>query len=164
MVRTYTKSIYFVFRMKGIASPTEAAALGAAAAAVLCIFYRQFNWEVFSGALRITVRITAMIMLIVAGGTMFTGAFAANGGAKLVQMLTSDLGLGSTGTIILFLGIVFLLGFVLDMWSRHREVLRALAAGQQDASTQQADDKRLTHENTPFLHAPYRRPSRLGPP
>jgi tripartite ATP-independent transporter DctM subunit len=100
--------------MKGIASPTEAAALGAAAAAVLCIFYRQFNWEVFSGALRITVRITAMIMLIVAGGTMFTGAFAANGGAKLVQMLTSDLGLGSTGTIILFLGIVFLLGFVLD--------------------------------------------------
>lgn len=100
--------------MKGIASPTEAAALGAAAAAILCVFYRQFNWTVLSSSLRITVRITAMIMLIVAGGIMFTGAFAANGGAKLVQMVTSDLGLGTVGTIVLFLSIVFVLGFVLD--------------------------------------------------
>ena len=69
-----------------LAAALPLAPWAAAAAAVLCIFYRQFNWEVFSGALRITVRITAMIMLIVAGGTMFTGAFAANGGAKLVQI------------------------------------------------------------------------------
>ncbi len=38
--------------------------------------------------------------------------------------------------------------------------IHRLAAGQQDASTQQADDKRLTHENTPYPHAPYPRPSR----
>jgi hypothetical protein len=37
-----------------------------------------------------------------------------------------------------------------------------LTAGQQDASTQQADDKRLTHENTPIHIAAYPRPSRHG--
>src|SRR3546814_10431241 len=61
-----------------------------------------------------TVRISAMILLIVAGGLMFTGIFAANGGGRLIEAMTSNLGLGLTGTLVLFLFIVFLLGFVLD--------------------------------------------------
>lgn len=55
-----------------------------------------------------------MILLIVAGGIMFTGIFAANGGSRLIQGLISDMGLGVSGTLVLFLCIVFLLGFVLD--------------------------------------------------
>lgn len=100
--------------MAGIASPTEAAAVGAIGALILCIAYRQFSWKVMREALAITVRISAMIMLIVAGGIMFTGIFAANGGSRLIQTLISDMGLGLTGTLVLFLFIVFLLGFVLD--------------------------------------------------
>ena len=100
--------------MAGIASPTEAAAVGAIGALILCIAYRQFSWKVMREALAITVRISAMIMLIVAGGIMFTGIFAANGGSRLIQSLISDMGLGLTGTLVLFLFIVFLLGFVLD--------------------------------------------------
>jgi len=100
--------------MSGIASPTEAAAVGAAGALLLCILYRQFNVPMMLDALKITTRITAMIMLIVAGGIMFTGAFAANGGSKLIQMITADMGLGVVGTMIFFLVVVFLLGFVLD--------------------------------------------------
>lgn len=100
--------------MAGIASPTEAAAVGAAGALVLCICYGQFSITMIRESLVITVRISAMILLIVAGGTMFTGSFAANGGAALIQSMTSDMGLGVAGTIALFLFIVFLLGFVLD--------------------------------------------------
>jgi tripartite ATP-independent transporter DctM subunit len=100
--------------MAGIASPTEAAAVGAAGALVLCICYGQFSITMLRESLAITVRISAMILLIVAGGTMFTGSFAANGGSALIQSMTSDMGLGVAGTIALFLFIVFLLGFVLD--------------------------------------------------
>ncbi len=100
--------------MAGIASPTEAAAVGAAGALILCICYGQFSFGVMRESLALTVRISAMILLIVAGGIMFTGIFAANGGARLIQGMTSDMGLGTTGTIVLFLAIVFLLGFVLD--------------------------------------------------
>lgn len=100
--------------MTGIASPTEAAAVGAAGALVLCIAYRQLNVKMILDSLSITTRITAMIMLIVAGGIMFTAAFAANGGSRLIQTITADLGLGVVGTMIFFLAIVFLLGFVLD--------------------------------------------------
>lgn len=100
--------------MTGIASPTEAAAVGAAGAFVLCVFYRQLSVTMIRESLGLTTRITAMIMMIVAGGIAFTGAFAANGGSRLIQMLTTDMGLGIVGTMVFFLVIVFLLGFVLD--------------------------------------------------
>jgi tripartite ATP-independent transporter DctM subunit len=100
--------------MAGVASPTEAAAVGALGALILCICYGKFSVGMLKESLAITVRISAMILLIVAGGIMFTGIFAANGGSRLIQAMVSDLGLGLTGTLVLFLGIVFLLGFVLD--------------------------------------------------
>ncbi|MFV0282196.1 MAG: TRAP transporter large permease subunit [Castellaniella sp.] len=100
--------------MAGIASPTEAAAVGAIGSLILCICYGRFSPAVMRESLAITVRISAMILLIVAGGIMFTGIFAANGGSRLIQGLISDMGLGVPGTLALFLFIVFLLGFVLD--------------------------------------------------
>ncbi|MFN3985555.1 MAG: TRAP transporter large permease subunit [Rhodocyclaceae bacterium] len=100
--------------LAGIASPTEAAAVGAAGATLLCIAYRRFSFGMLREALATTVRISSMILLIVAAGTMFMSIFAANGGPRLVQEVTNSLGLGPTGLIVLFLAIVFLLGFVLD--------------------------------------------------
>jgi len=100
--------------LAGIASPTEAAAVGAAGAAMLCIVNRRFNPSVLKDSLAITVRISAMILLIVAAGTMFMGAFAANGGARLIRDAVDGAGLGTTGMIVFFLAVVFILGFVLD--------------------------------------------------
>ena len=65
-------------------------------------------------SLHITVRISAMILLIVAAGTMFMGTFAANGGSSLIRSAVAGAGLGDAGMIVFFLLIVFLLGFVLD--------------------------------------------------
>lgn len=100
--------------LAGIASPTEAASLGALGAMLLCIAYGRFSIPMLRDSLTITVRISAMILLIVAAGTMFMGTFAANGGSKLIRNTVEAAGLGETGIIIFFLVIVFLLGFVLD--------------------------------------------------
>lgn len=100
--------------LAGIASPTEAASLGALGAILLCIAYGRFSLPMLREALTITVRISAMILLIVAAGTMFMGTFAANGGSKLIRNAVEAAGLGEAGIIVFFLVIVFLLGFVLD--------------------------------------------------
>jgi tripartite ATP-independent transporter DctM subunit len=101
----------------GIASPTEAAAVGAAGAFLLSVAYGTMNWKALLASLSITVRISAMILLIVAGGLMFTGIFAASGGGGLVMDLAAVFGDGQAAVIICFLLITFLLGFVLDWTS-----------------------------------------------
>jgi tripartite ATP-independent transporter DctM subunit len=98
----------------GIAAPTEAAALGAVGAVILSVAYRQFSLKVLVDALRQTIRITSMVMLIVLGGVLFASVFIVHGGDGLVAKLVQGNGLGPTGIVILFLFVVFLLGFVLD--------------------------------------------------
>ncbi|AOZ68034.1 C4-dicarboxylate ABC transporter permease [Rhodobacter xanthinilyticus] len=100
--------------LAGIASPTEAAAVGALGALVVCVFYGRFSIGMLREALKITVRISAMILLIVAAGTMFMGTFAANGGSRLIRSAVESAGFGEVGVIVFFLVIVLLLGFVLD--------------------------------------------------
>ncbi|NVK33815.1 MAG: TRAP transporter large permease subunit [Rhodobacteraceae bacterium] len=100
--------------LAGIASPTEAASVGAVGALALCIAYGRFSFSMLRESLKITTRISAMILLIVAAGTMFMGAFAANGGSRLIRSTVETAGFGEVGIIIFFLIIVFLLGFVLD--------------------------------------------------
>lgn len=100
--------------LAGVASPTEAAAVGALGALLLCIINRRFDFKIITESLAITVRITAMILLIAAAGTMFMGVFAANGGAQLIRGFIETAGLGTTGMVIFFLLVVFVLGFVLD--------------------------------------------------
>jgi tripartite ATP-independent transporter DctM subunit len=100
--------------LAGIASPPEAASVGALGALLLCVAYGRFSLEMLRESLQITVRISAMILLIVAAGTMFMGTFAANGGSRLIRTMVETAGLGDAGMIALFLLIVLLLGFVLD--------------------------------------------------
>lgn len=98
----------------GIASPTEAAALGAAGAMILALVYNRLNWRTFVQVLKETVTVTAMIMLIVAGGVMFSSIFIVNGGSALVRTFIADAELGQAGLLLLVLGIIVVMGFVLD--------------------------------------------------
>jgi tripartite ATP-independent transporter DctM subunit len=109
LIATVLGSIFF-----GVASPTEAAAMGALGAVVLAAAYRRLSADLIFEALTKTVTITAMIMLIVLGGTMFSSVFYVHGGGKLVQSFVQAWELGPAGMIALFLAIVFLAGFVLD--------------------------------------------------
>ncbi len=98
----------------GVASPTEAAALGAVGAVVLTAIYGNLSFGMLADIAKRTILITAMTMLIILGGMMFTSVFLVNGGTEMVKGVISGLSLGSTGTIVLFLTIVMALGFVLD--------------------------------------------------
>jgi len=100
--------------LAGIAAVTEAAAVGAAGAVLLNIIYRDFTWIGLWRATVKTVVISAMILLIVTGGTMFTSIFRLQGGSQLVTDLVNSLQLGQVGLILLFLTIVFILGALLD--------------------------------------------------
>lgn len=98
----------------GVASPTEAAAMGALGSVLLSIAYRDFSTKMFIQALRQTVLVTSMVILIIAGGTLFSSIFVVGGGKDLVRQMISSYDLGPTGMIALFLAIIFVLGFILD--------------------------------------------------
>jgi tripartite ATP-independent transporter DctM subunit len=100
--------------MAGIAAPTEAAGLGAAGSVVLAAIYRRLSWANFRDAVIRTVGVTAMIMAIVLGGSMMTGAFVGSGGIYVTQTYVNSLGLDAVGLVAIILGIAFLAGFFLD--------------------------------------------------
>lgn len=100
--------------LAGAASATEAAAVGAAGTLVLAASFKELSWDVMKSSLAVTLKITAMIMLIVTGGTMFTSTFAVTGGGALVRDTVGMIGYGDWGVIAFFLFVVFIAGFVLD--------------------------------------------------
>lgn len=100
--------------LAGIASATEAAAVGAAGTVLLTLMFRELNLKLIMDSLGVTLRITSMIMLIIAGGTMFTSIFAVTGGGNLVRDTVETIGYGNVGIIAFFLTVVFFAGFVLD--------------------------------------------------
>ncbi|MBN1225438.1 MAG: TRAP transporter large permease subunit [Deltaproteobacteria bacterium] len=98
----------------GLATPTEAAGVGALGAIVCAMFRPSFTWRMFNGILIDTVKITCMVMWIVFGSSFFVAVFAGAGGAQLVEdLLIVNV---SNRWIILFItmGILFLLGCFMD--------------------------------------------------
>jgi TRAP-type mannitol/chloroaromatic compound transport system permease large subunit len=61
-----------------------------------------------------TLEVTAMILTIVVGGTMFASVFLSSGGFDAIRSILAFWELGAWGTLLLILGLVFLAGFVLD--------------------------------------------------
>ncbi|MDP6926032.1 MAG: TRAP transporter large permease subunit, partial [Rhodospirillales bacterium] len=100
--------------MFGFAAPTEAAALGAFGSMVLAVLYRQFSISVLSEAVVNTLKVTCMIILILLGGNMFAGVFVASGGVSVAEELINSAHLTPWLTLVVFLFICFLAGFVLD--------------------------------------------------
>ncbi|MEQ6917137.1 TRAP transporter large permease [Halomonas aquatica] len=103
--------------LMGVATPTEAAACGALGAILLSLAYRNLTLKVLWHAAIRTMNISAMILLIVLGGSMFAGVFFAAGGMATVQSLLLDNGLNPWMVLALILLITFIAGFVLDLIS-----------------------------------------------
>ena len=100
--------------LAGVASPTESAAVGAFGAAVLALCFRELSVRRLLEALVSTITITAMIMLIVTGGTMFTAIFAASGGGWMLADFMGELDLSPYWLILALMFIVLIAGMVLD--------------------------------------------------
>ncbi|MCY4589336.1 MAG: TRAP transporter large permease subunit [Alphaproteobacteria bacterium] len=103
--------------MLGWATPTEAAAMGAAGTVIMTLIYRTFTFAVLQEAFLKTLQVTAMILTILLGGTMFAGVFVALGGISAVQNLLEAANLTAWPTMLILLLIAFIAGFVLDLIS-----------------------------------------------
>ncbi|MCB1332799.1 MAG: TRAP transporter large permease subunit [Roseivivax sp.] len=98
----------------GLATPTEASGVGALGATLLALGYRKLTFAKFVNVLKSTFNTTAYIFAIFLGATVFSYVLRELGGDALIEEMITGVGLGATGTIVIILGIVFLLGFVLD--------------------------------------------------
>jgi len=103
--------------LMGVATPTEAAACGAVGSTIMAAAYGALSWNVMKEALFKTVIITAMILLILIGGTMFAGVFTAAGGLIGMQNLVAAAELTNWQTLGILLLLAFAAGFVLDLIS-----------------------------------------------
>jgi tripartite ATP-independent transporter DctM subunit len=70
----------------GLATPTEAAALGSTAALVIALVLRKFNWQMLRASLRSAVETTCMVLLIVIGASILASLFARAGIPELLSM------------------------------------------------------------------------------
>jgi tripartite ATP-independent transporter DctM subunit len=106
----------------GVATPTEAAAVGAVGAMALAarrILARAGLAElgaVLRSALEAALRITSMIFLILIGATVFSLVFRGLGGDEMVHRALADLPGGANGAVLIVMVAIFLLGFFLDFF------------------------------------------------
>jgi len=100
--------------MAGVATPTEAAGVGAVGALLLALGKRQFSLERLIEVMQRTVRVSSMVFLILIGASVFSLIFRGYGGDRLVHELLLDLPGGVVGAMFTVMLLMFLLGFVLD--------------------------------------------------
>lgn len=100
--------------LAGIATATEASAIGALLALLIVVMRGRFEWRTFVSALRETGRTSAMILYIVVGATAFTGVFNITGGLTASQDLIRGLADDPYTLVAVMLGAVFVLGMFLD--------------------------------------------------
>jgi tripartite ATP-independent transporter DctM subunit len=98
----------------GVASPTEAGAVGSIGAIGLGLMYRTITWKSFRENCYLTLRITAMIIFIAIASNIFTGAFLNAGCGQVITDLLLGLGLGRWGVFIVLLMIILILGCFID--------------------------------------------------
>ncbi|MBH79612.1 MAG: C4-dicarboxylate ABC transporter [Gammaproteobacteria bacterium] len=98
----------------GLATPTEAAGVGAAGALLLAWVKRQLTRNVMTEVLHETTRTTAFIFAVLLGATAFSLVLRGLGGDELIARVLHGLPFGPTGIVICILLATFILGFFLD--------------------------------------------------
>jgi tripartite ATP-independent transporter DctM subunit len=100
--------------LAGIATPTEAAAVGAVGAMILGLLRRALGLARLREVMRGTVRLTSMVFMILIGASVFSLVFRGLGGDTLVHEVLTDLPGGRNGALVLVMLAMFLLGFIID--------------------------------------------------
>jgi len=100
--------------LSGIATPTEAAAVGAAGATILALVYGQLSLPRLKEVMDGTLKVTSMIFMIFIGAAVFSLVFRGFGGDEQVQALFEAMPGGKVGAMLVVMLVIFLLGFILD--------------------------------------------------
>ena len=98
----------------GLASPTEAAAVGALGALILTAVQGKLNVRVLRSVSQETTRLTAMVFMILLGATTFTLLFRALGGDAFLVQLLEQADLSPSVFLLLVMLIIFISGFFID--------------------------------------------------
>jgi len=98
----------------GLATPSEAAAIGALGALVLAVLYRALTWTRLKEATFLTARTTAMVCYLFIGSWTFSSVFSHLGGEHLIEQWVLSLDLSTVTFLILAQAIIFLLGWPLE--------------------------------------------------
>ena len=98
----------------GLATPTEAAAVGALGGFLLAIAYRQLTFTVVKESVFLTAKTSAMVCWLFVGSAIFSAAFALLGGQELVERWVLSMDLTTTQFLILTQIIIFILGWPLE--------------------------------------------------
>ncbi|MFT2099151.1 TRAP transporter large permease [Marinomonas sp. 2405UD66-6] len=101
----------------GWATPTEAAAIGVLISFVLAVAYKACSKKMLMDSLAGTVRITAMIMMVVLGAYVLNFALTAAGVGRTLQMLLEGLGLSALATLLIIVAMYIVLGFFIETLS-----------------------------------------------
>ena len=104
-------SIFF-----GIATPTEAGAVGCLGAIILAAANRQLSWSALGQVCDVTLRTTCMVVFILIGSKAFSLVFRGLGGERLVREWFTQLPGGAIAFLVISMAIVFILGFFIDFF------------------------------------------------
>lgn len=100
--------------LMGIATPTDAGAVGAFAVFLLTLIYRKLSWGGFRRALMSTLEVSSMILLLVAASNFFGAVFSRMGSPTLIAESLLTLNYSPTMMLLLILAIIFVLGWPLE--------------------------------------------------
>ena len=100
----------------GLATPTEAAAVGSAGGIVLAAAYRSLTWDRLKESVYLTVRTSAMVCWLFVGSWTFSSVFSYLGGEKLIEEVVLHMNLTPVMFLIIAQLIIFVLGWPLE-WS-----------------------------------------------
>src|SRR5215212_7638065 len=100
----------------GLATPTEAGALGAVGAIVLAGLHRRLTWPLVHQGMQNTMRITAMVVFILIGSTCFSLVFQGMDGGRWIEHMLTSLPGGQVGFLFFVNVFVFFLAFFLDFF------------------------------------------------
>jgi tripartite ATP-independent transporter DctM subunit len=100
----------------GVASPTEAAAVGAIGALFLTVANRKFNMIILREVMMSTMKLTCMVFIILVGAAAFGLVFRGLGGDQLVRGFLGGLAESHTkyGVLVIVMAVIFIVGFFLD--------------------------------------------------
>jgi len=98
----------------GVATPTEAAGLGAFGAMIIALFKNKLDLPTLKSVMLSTTTVTSMVFMILIGASIFSLVFRGFGGEELIHSLFENMPGGKIGALITVMVVIFLLGFILD--------------------------------------------------
>jgi len=98
----------------GLATPSEAAAMGAAGGMLLALLYRRLNMTMLQESVYLTAKTSAMVCWLFVGSSIFSAAFALLGGQQIIEQWVLGMGLTPVEFMLLAQILIFLLGWPLE--------------------------------------------------